>query len=341
MISRMHVKSLLGTVLWPFATSIASRRFLRRDQGLVLTFHYIGGPVLRGIGEDLFMPIAEFRRVLDFIAAQLTPLPPAVFFRGLREGTLPERATLITFDDCPQDTVVQALPELTKRGLAGCFFVSPGLIASGRTVPSLELMALCAHAPKGDHQISLVWADDSSSPRTARIVIEDEDSRRAAYRRLFPDLLACPSRCHAALLRQIRAGLGLESDYSFRLRLANWSALSALHANGMLIGNHTMLHSTVTADGIGQFENDVALAYDLIERHIGPQPRVFCYPYGRKVDQPAAAERALADLGTEFAFVTQGGIARPKRSGWLQLHREDASYSANAAKLAPLLAFFR
>jgi peptidoglycan/xylan/chitin deacetylase (PgdA/CDA1 family) len=109
----------------------------------------------------------------------------------------------------------------------------------------------------------------------------------------------------------------------------------------MLIGNHTMLHSTITADGAVRFEADVSLAYDAIERRLGPRPRVFCYPYGRKADQGEGAEEILRRLGTEFAFVTQGGIASPRRSGLLNLHREDASYSASATKLAPLLAFLR
>src|SRR3954462_2180472 len=72
---RMHIKGLLGTALWPFPTSLTTRCLIRKDQGLVLTFHYVGSPVLRGVGEDLFMPLSEFRRVLDFIAARLQPLP--------------------------------------------------------------------------------------------------------------------------------------------------------------------------------------------------------------------------------------------------------------------------
>ena len=281
----------------------------------MLTFHYIGTPVLGGVAEDLFISLQEFRRVLDFIATRLNPLAPPVFLQGLHEGTLPERATLITFDDCLHETVVQALPELTRRGLTACFFCSPGLIESERTVPSLELMSICA---------------DSRRPDPA-----------ADYRRVWPELLRCPSLQHPVLLRRIRQDLGVETPVPLSLRLAGWNALSTLDAAGMLVGNHTMLHSTITADGPRQFESDVALAYDAIERRLGARPRVFCYPYGRQADQGGGAEEILRKLGTEFAFVTQGGIASPRRSGLLNLHREDASYSVHATKLAPLLAFLR
>ncbi len=334
---RMHLKSFLGTALWPFPTSIATQCLLGRHQGLVLTFHYIGSPVLRGVGEDLFVPLAEFRRILDFVTARLTPLGPAEFLERMTAGTLPKRATLLTFDDCLHDTVAQALPEFAKRGLQGCFFACPGLIAADRTVPSLELMWMCANARPGAYRVRTVPAGCAS----AELELGDHESRIAAYRRLWPELLRCPSRSHSALLAGMREDFQLPGALPRRLRLANWSTLAAMQQSGMLVGNHTMLHSTVTADGIAQFETDVALAYDLIERRLGRQTRVFCYPYGRKADQEQGTEAVLRQLGTDFAFVTQGGVASPRRSGCLNLHREDASYSVHATKLAPLLAFLR
>jgi peptidoglycan/xylan/chitin deacetylase (PgdA/CDA1 family) len=326
---RMRVKGFLGTALWHFPTSLATQRLIGKDQGLVLTFHYIGSPVLRGVGDDLFLPLTEFRRVLDFISARLNPLTPNDFLARMRAGTLPERATMITFDDCLHDTCAKALPELSKRGLAAAFFCCPGLIAADRTVPSLELMWMCASARPGDHRAHGV-----------EIRITDHASRIAAYQRLWPDLLRCPSRQHSAFLGQLRDELGIRAEVPRNLRVAHWNLLASLDSAGMLVGNHTMLHSTVTADGVPQFEDDVALAFNLIERRLGDHPRVFCYPYGRKPDQ-AGTEDVLKKLGAEFAFVTQGGIANPRRSGLLNLRREDASYSANATKLAPLLACLR
>ena len=332
----MQIKGLLGAALWPGPTSLATQCLIRKDQGLVLTFHYIGSAVLRGVGEDLFMPLPEFRRVLDFIKTRLTPLAPADFFRRLGDGTLPERATLITFDDCVQDTVTKAVPELAKRGLSACFFCCPGLIAADRTIPCLELMWMCASARPGNYRVRARYGD----PALTSLHIGDHDSRIAAYRALWPELLRCPSRQHTALLAQLREDFGIEPGIPRSLRLADWKDLASIRSSGMLVGNHTMLHSTVTADGMDQFEVDVSLAYALIERRMGAGPRVFCYPYGRKVDQQGT-EEVLRKIGTDFAFVTQGGIASRRRTGLLNLHREDASYSANATKLAPLLAFLR
>ncbi len=333
---RNRMKSLLGTALWPFPAALASRWLMGGEQGLVLTFHYIGSPVLAGVGEDLFLPLEEFRRALDFIRRRLAPLAPLEFLERLAAGTLPPRATLITFDDCLHETSTQAAAELRQRGLAACFFACPGLMADGRTVPSLELMWMCAQARPGVCRVRM-GADGAA----AWVAIGGDASRRAAYARLWRELLRMPSQGHAALLGRMREDFGLSGGPPARLRPANWPALEALDRGGMLVGNHTMLHSTITADGAARFEADAALAYQMLERRLGPRPRVFCYPYGRQADQAQPAEDALRRLGTQFAFVTQGGLASARRNGRLGLRREDASYSAKATRLAPLWAFFR
>jgi peptidoglycan/xylan/chitin deacetylase (PgdA/CDA1 family) len=327
---RMHVKSFLGGALWPFPTSLATRCLIGGQEGLVLTFHYVGSPVLRGVGDDLFVPLPVFRGILDFVAARLAPLAPDEFFERMQAGTLPRRATLLTFDDCLHDTMLHAETEFAKRGLRGCFFACPGLMAEDRTIPCLELMWMCANALPGTYRV-----------RHAELTIGPHESRVAAYRRLWPDVLGCPSRGHAALLAEMRSAFGLPGGTPHGLRLATWTTLARLAGQGMLVGNHTTRHSTVSADGIKPFEHDAAEAYEMLEQRLGTRSRVFCYPYGRPADREHGTEAVLQRLGTEFAFLTQGGIASPRRGGCLNLRREDAAYSVHATKLAPLLAFLR
>jgi hypothetical protein len=109
----------------------------------------------------------------------------------------------------------------------------------------------------------------------------------------------------------------------------------------MLVANHTLFHSTVEADGLAQFSADVAQSYDALQAHFPAANRVFCYPYGRTVDATVETTALLRTLSTDYAFVTQGGIARAGRSGLLNLRREGAVYSAGSTKLAPLLAVIR
>jgi peptidoglycan/xylan/chitin deacetylase (PgdA/CDA1 family) len=340
-LSRAAAKHFLGTVLWPFPTRLVSRHLIGREQGLVLMFHYIGSPLLPGVGEDLFLAREEFVKVLDFVASRLCPLAPEDFLERLRAGTLPDGATLLTFDDCTAPTVEQALPELVARRLKACFFANPGLIDAGRSVPCLELMQLCAQASAGRHKARL---GETVSFEIA-LEISGPTSRAAAYRLIWPKVIACPSRRHAALFVSLAEDLGVSphvlENPPAEFRLASWEALERLYRAGMLVANHTPFHSTVAADGLAQFTSDVAASYDVVEARFPSPNRVFCYPYGRTLDATAETATLLKTLHTEYAFVTQGGIARAGRSGLLNLRREGAVYTAGSTKLAPLLAILR
>jgi peptidoglycan/xylan/chitin deacetylase (PgdA/CDA1 family) len=329
---RQASKRTLGEALWPFAGRLTSRLLIRRRRGLILTFHYLGEPILRGVAEDLFLSRSEFAATLDFVCASLCPLDPETFLTRLEKGTLPPGATLLTFDDCAAKTVTEALPELVSRNLKACFFANPGLVDAGRTVPGLELMDLCRAAPKGSYELRL--------PESASVRITDTASRAAAYRLLWPKVLACPSRQHVAMFESIRKAFGVLGS-SPDARLASWDGLEELHDAGMLVGNHTMFHSTVDADGLDQFTADVDHAYGALEARFGSSQRVFCYPYGRTVDATPATTASLRTLRTAYGFVTQGGIACSGKTGLLHLRREEAAYSAGAVKLAPLLATLR
>ena len=328
---RRASKRGLGEALWPLAGRLTSRLFIRQQRGLILAFHYLGSPITEGVAEDLFLTHDEFTATLDFVCTNLCPLDPDTFLMLLRKGSLPPGATMLTFDDCAEKTVVEALPELVSRNLKACFFANPGLVDAGRTVPALELMDICSAAPAGTYHFL---------PEAEGVEISDAASRAAAYSTLWPKILARRSREHPAIFKSMRDAIG-SPELTPDARLASWDLLDQLHAAGMLVGNHTMFHSTVDADGIEQFTEDVDAAYEALEARFGSSPRVFCYPYGRTVDATPATTSRLHRMRTAYGFVTQGGIACALKTGPLNLRREQASYSASAVKLAPVLAALR
>lgn len=329
--------------MWPAVTRFVSSRAIGRNVGLIYTFHYIGDPVIPGLGQDLFLSRRTFSSMLDFLCARMAPLDPLEFLTRLEAGTLPERAVMLTFDDGSRDGYTEALPELERRGLKACFFVCPGLIQQDRTVPCLELMDLCARAPRDTYNLALEVAT-ASATETVRLsfpITAAEESRRAAYRALWPHLLRSLSSHHAALMDDLRSQMNVSGSRPHSYPLAGWDELEQLHRRGHWIANHTMLHSTCRTDPVERFAEDTARANEILHARFPAPRRIFCYPYGEAADVTASSAEALRDMGTEAAFVTQGGAARPARDSMLGLHREDASYSVGAAKLSPLLAMMR
>lgn len=332
------LKRSAGALLWPLAGRGAARRSGGR-RGLILMFHYVGAAILPGAHDFLFLSPPAYESILDFVVAHLHPLPPAEFFQRMQAGDLPPRATLLTFDDGTLDNVTAALPPLAARGLSACFFVSPGLIAAGRSVPSLDLADQVQRAAAGDYTFDpAAFLGRPASP--LRLHLGDAASRAAAFRgQLLPLLLAAPSWQHpaflAALAELLHAPAGLHPSYP----LADWTQLAALIEAGNLVGSHTLWHSTLAADGPDRFAADLAASLAEIAARFPAQPRIFCFPYGRPQDAPPAVAQLLAAAGVDFALVVQGGMADLAAQGPYFLRREAVNYSAAALKLSALRAW--
>lgn len=78
-----------------------------------------------------------------------------------------------------------------------------------------------------------------------------------------------------------------------------WEQLSALHRAGVAIGNHGTEHRSLLEMTTDEARVDILAAQARINKELGPQPKLFAYPYGEYND---AKKRLLAELGyTGFA----------------------------------------
>jgi peptidoglycan/xylan/chitin deacetylase (PgdA/CDA1 family) len=74
---------------------------------------------------------ATFGRHLDAVAATgATTLTVSGLVAALRQGTLPERPVLVTFDDGYRDTLTAAAPALAERGMTATVYVTTGVVGA-------------------------------------------------------------------------------------------------------------------------------------------------------------------------------------------------------------------
>ncbi len=101
------------------------------DRVPILVYHSVSDdppPYIR----DFTVSSRTFARQLDLIeAAGLTALTVSQFAIMAREGCLPERPVLITFDDGWADTLTAALPQLQQRGMPATLYVATGFLRGG------------------------------------------------------------------------------------------------------------------------------------------------------------------------------------------------------------------
>jgi len=221
--------------------------------------------------------------------------------RRLREGSLPERALAITFDDGYADNHDVALPILLRHGLVCTFFVATGFLDGGRMwndtviesvrrtlLPRLDLRGVCG-MDLGIHEL------ESPQDRRAAIdqVIGGIKYMAPAERQAVVDAIA--ERAQAALPGDLMMSSG---------------QVRGLHRAGMQIGGHTVSHPILARLDRHAARDEIESGKQALEALIAEPVTLFAYPNGKPVeDYTGEAVALVRELGFDAAVSTAWGAA--------------------------------
>ncbi len=243
---------------------------------------------------------SSFDQKMGWLKRWFNVLPLAEAVAGLREGRLPSRPAVVTFDDGYADNRTVALPILLRHGLPATFFVCSGFLDGGRmwndtvietlrrcTAPVLDLRALGL----GVHQTGAV------------------SQRRAAIASLIGQLKYLAP---AVRLRQVDAiAVCADVELPDDLMMSSVQVRELAHA-GMTIGAHTVHHPILSGLPEDEASAELVEGRRRLEQIIGGPVRFFAYPNGMPGrDYSAVHVRLVRQAGFEAALTTAWGAARP------------------------------
>ena len=186
-----------------------------------------------------------------------------------RQGRLPPRSLVITFDDGYADNAEVALPILRRHGLAADFFISTGFLDGGRMWNDTVIESLRRSTCK------FIDLDEFG---LGRMPLSSHAERRQAIDRILPRLkyLALQERDAAVVRVQRLAGdPALPNDLMMRTE-----HVRELHKAGMEIGGHTVRHPILCALPDGEAEAEIAAGKAQLESVIDTSVDVMAYPNG-------------------------------------------------------------
>lgn len=190
---RTEVRTL-GRMVRPVA---ATTRNLRARPGLTI----VGWHRVDGRSSGLSTGVDDFQRNLDVIQSWgATVLPLGAAVDALAEGTLPDRAVCLTFDDGYASVLETAWPILRERGLPATLFAVSGFLSGEdrfhwdlaepvherhRLARADELVAVAADGLDiGSHTVSHPWLPSLDADRVRQELVES--------RTVLEDLLGRP-----------------------------------------------------------------------------------------------------------------------------------------------------
>ncbi|MFT4517660.1 MAG: peptidoglycan/xylan/chitin deacetylase (PgdA/CDA1 family) [Halioglobus sp.] len=241
--------------------------------------------------------IVQFDWQMRLLQKSFTPLSLLEGVQRMADGTLPERAVCVTFDDGYADNAQCALPVLSKYGVPASVFISTAFINGGRMWNDSvrEALRICAGDTLDLRDLELdVYPTLSPEDRfnSAEAIIRSIKHRDPELR--------------GRLVEDIEKRVGeLPSD----LMLTD-TQLQSLASAGVTIGAHTVNHPILASVSDHIAESEIAKSKEQLESLLQKDVEVFAYPNGTPGTDYRVEHRDMVErLGFKAAVSTHWGVS--------------------------------
>ena len=311
------VSPLLKRVVYPCLSSAGILQHHAKDRELsVVTYHGVlpyGYQALDPHLDGSLVSIASLRKQLRFFKANYNVIHPATFCDFLQgNGSLPDRAMLLTCDDGLLNNLTDMLPVLQEESVRFLFFVTADSLQLERRMlwyEQLYLMMLLSSAPASSAWLrGTLRAGPHAYPTTRTLwwsVVKEWSGNSAAER--------------AALIEDARTQFGLQEDWmnafidsASRLRrfaLLTRPELLQLSAAGMEIGSHTLTHPMLSQSPAQVALEEITQSRSLREELLEKPVWALAYPFGNGESVSDREIHFAQSAGYRCAFLNCEGSA--------------------------------
>jgi peptidoglycan/xylan/chitin deacetylase (PgdA/CDA1 family) len=244
----------------------------------------------------------HFEEHLEILGSHATPISLQKLVEALKDGNIPDRGVVVTFDDGYSDNLEHAKPILERYGIPATVFITTRTMGGPREFwwDELErLLLLPGTLPETFHlningdikKLELgeagVYHEQDYWQNRGWSIIEKADPslRHSIYRSLCKQLHPLASNEQQKVLDELSAWAGAQStgrpDY---LPLAP-DEIHALVQGGLVeIGAHTMTHPVLSLLPYNAQQIEIQNSKTELEEILGNSVTSFSYPYGSRTD---------------------------------------------------------
>ena len=270
-----------------------------RGQLAILTYHGIEA-VPMSPSCSYVVDADTLRRELTYVGKCFNVLPIEEALERLRDGTLPDRAAVLTFDDGTRNLLANAAPVLSELGLPAAVFVVTAPMGTGEALWPDRLWLAFAKTRESEIDLSSLGLGTRSLRSTAE--------RGQACAAAVSHLKTLPDADRLARVDWLVAELGGEVDvYGSPFQMLSWDEARALTGDGTIsIHPHSATHPILPKCPDDKVEAEIAESCAAVRRETGTAPKIFAYPNG---DFNECAKDALRRNGSTWALATTNGFA--------------------------------
>lgn len=286
--------AIMRRLLWIVLRALglpAALRFLHRHHLTILLYHGVAPRVDRHIYNyrRKFITPEAFGRHLEYLSKRYAVLELDSALAKLREGTLPPRALVITFDDGYRNFYDYALPLLQKYGMPATIFVASDFVLRQKPLWVDRLEHAIGQMPRPlAERIAL---DSSLRDKLKTVGAQVRES----------ELAALETTCSP--LRDFTGERAVYAPLQPQM-------LTQMRAHGITIGAHTRSHPVLSTLSAQEARAEIAGSADELRGAAGAISCVFAYPNGQRGDYTGETIDIIKKAGFAWALTTIEGTVR-------------------------------
>ena len=257
--------------------------------------------------------------------------------QALRDGRVPDRSVVVTFDDGYADNLHNARPLLERHGVPATVFVASGFVGRKREFWWDELVRLLLRPGTLPDRLSLSVDGDTHQwelGEAAHYTVEEfrrhrgwrawkrsPTPRQHLYIALCDLLRPASEEERQRALNELRRSVVAAPDRRPYHRPLSPGEVGELHQGGLVeVGAHTVTHPILSALPAVSQRREIAKSKARLEQILGHPVTSFAYPYGKPWDYDAQTVDIVRQAGFACACSTIADVAG-KSSDPFQLPR--------------------
>lgn len=271
-----------------------------------LMYHYVR-PSPDGLPYFRYLHIDDFRLQLDWLQERFRfPSWQEIVTASWSGETLD--GAVLTFDDGFRDHCEHVLPELTRRGLWGFFFVPTAPLDGGTTL-DVHRVHLILGKIGGDKALaalarivddSMLVEGDLAAFRDRTYLQQKNDDATASFKKLLNYYISYEHR--PSVISELYSAVYGASPPSPESIYMTPDEVRYMAERGMVVGSHGRSHLVFSRLAHEEQADEIRTSLGFLRRVTGGPVETFCYPYGGPNTFNDETEQILEENNVRLAF---------------------------------------
>jgi len=247
----------------------------------------------------------NFARQLRWLRENRTVMSLTDFAAGHRDGTLPENAAALTFDDGYCCVAEAAAPLLSEQAMPATVFLPAELIERERPFWWDELERIVLQSDRENLVLdgeAVALGRQSAEDRKWRPGAPPATPRQAAFHRIWAKLRPMPPAAIDSAVADLREQAAVAEERPASKRPMSPREVRNLAGSGIEFGSHALTHPWLASLDAREKAREIGETIARCETLTGIRPASFAYPYG---NFDAEAVRLVEEAGFLCACSTE------------------------------------